>query len=62
MLLSNLSSSTISFDASVITSLFEPMPLNLNLSVNERGLPTTSVNSVLIFFELYDKFLTTAQN
>ncbi len=62
MLLSNLSNSTISFDASVITSLFEPMPLNLNLSVNERGLPTTSVNSVLIFFELYDKFLTTAQN
>ena len=62
MLLSNLSNSTISFDASVITSLFEPMPLNLNLSVNERGLPTTSVNSVLIFFELYDKFLTTIQN
>ena len=59
MLLSNLSNSTISFDASVINNLFEPIPPNLNLSINERGLPTSSNKSVLFFFELYDKFLIT---
>ncbi len=61
MLLSNLNNSTISFDASVIINLLEPIPLNLNLSIKERGLPTSSNKSALFFFELYDKFLITVQ-